>query len=514
MKKYFFLIIIGIISLYFPIKQVLAQDITLDYAKTLENGTTSSYYVKNTGIITFNNQYESTDEFELFKILDYYYNATTKNFEYDFTDNFKAFLQASDDIKVQDLTVDKYKELIKAVKGQNTDETQVVTDSLFLNKELNKLLTEYARYMKKNNLDGIIIQLAKATNTSVIVGDYAVIPTKSNVIYEPTICYFEMVSENMNYEGKGVVTLNYSVEPYVEKMVNDLSKVSVGKGEIFTYTNKFYINNISGEGNYVIHDILPKGIKFVEGNKGGYLVLKDSEQNIIARYDGQFSSTFELKNMANSTIGNVTVEKNSMILTLDSKYINSDVIEMEYRAILDTESNESEIVLGGSGNIAQCNLSYVSSSGENKTTNTATAAVYTYEVKIKNLNTENEGVSSAKFDIYEDDVQSKLETITMNNTGDGQVKFVKEGTYYVKQKIAPKGYQINSDVTEIKVGAISKASNTDGIYTLNFINNVELNLPITGSFQNIIYLIIGGVFIALSVIAMVIYKKNLQNMGS
>ena len=225
MKKYFFLIIIGIISLYFPIKQVLAQDITLDYAKTLENGTTSSYYVKNTGIITFNNQYESTDEFELFKILDYYYNATTKNFEYDFTDNFKAFLQASDDIKVQDLTVDKYKELIKAVKGQNTDETQVVTDSLFLNKELNKLLTEYARYMKKNNLDGIIIQLAKATNTSVIVGDYAVIPTKSNVIYEPTICYFEMVSENMNYEGKGVVTLNYSVEPYVEKMVNDLSKV-------------------------------------------------------------------------------------------------------------------------------------------------------------------------------------------------------------------------------------------------------------------------------------------------
>ena len=218
--------------------------------------------------------------------------------------------------------------------------------------------------------------------------------------------------------------------------------------------------------------------------------------------------------MANSTLGNVTVEKNSMILTLDSKYINSDVIEMEYRAILDTESNESEIVLGGSGNIAQCNLSYVSSSGENKTTNTATAAVYTYEVKIKNLNTENEGVSSAKFDIYEDDVQSKLETITMNNTGDGQVKFVKEGTYYVKQKIAPKGYQINSDVTEIKVGAISKASNTDGIYTLNFINNVELNLPITGSFQNIIYLIIGGVFIALSVIAMVIYKKNLQNMGS
>ena len=98
-------------------------------------------YVTNTAKLTVNDVNEK-ESFYAYKVLDVYYNESTNEMTYDFTTAFQTFLdQLSSDDEFRNLNISKYQEL--------TSDIGIGSSSVTTESTLNKLVSKYATYLKK-----------------------------------------------------------------------------------------------------------------------------------------------------------------------------------------------------------------------------------------------------------------------------------------------------------------------------------------------------------------------------
>lgn len=318
--------------------------------------------------------------------------------------------------------------------------------------------------------------------------------------------------------------------------------------------SKEYLDEYENYEYYII-DIVDKGFDLKKDNSDKVLVAaKDKEGNVL---DIDFSVEeviFTELNKGEYKIDDITPyeEKTIFKITInnlkqqvaDGKINPGDIVTFEYKAKLNVEHNVGDIP-----NINEAYLIYSdnphNSDSKSRTTENKT---YTYSIdlelskiaKLENADDEKVYLPNAIFEIYDENKENVIAELTTSNeeTNKGYAKYtsLSSGTYYIREKKAPDGYnklnedvkliitsELNSDGTIKWNASIENApelvhlynENTDGIkvsedLTYRFIsieieNTSGAQLPITGGIGTVIFTIAG---LSIMTIAVICLKSN------
>lgn len=159
-------------------------------------------------------------------------------------------------------------------------------------------------------------------------------------------------------------------------------------------------------------------------------------------------------------------------------------------------------------------LKYSNNSGNENEVEGDTVNVYTYKVSVTKVDADDTNIKleNAKIGIYktqactEDD---KLDEAITNANGVAAFNYrFAEGTYYVKEIEAPRGYTVNNNVFEVKI--VKDGQNiTDGIHHGVTITDTKPKLPNTGGAGTLAFTIIGGALVvAAGVLLVIVLKKR------
>lgn len=185
-------------------------------------------------------------------------------------------------------------------------------------------------------------------------------------------------------------------------------------------------------------------------------------------------------------------------------------IEITYTAKLD----ETGVVIAGDGN--KNTLTYHYLIGSTPFNGEKIKTVKTYEFSVKKTDaTTGEVLGDAEFKLYSDAACSDANLIATKTTATdgaskGFAKFrgLKEGTYYVKESVAPAGYALNSAVVAVSISEAGVITGTDVVDGVLTVKDPKIILPNTGGNGTMIFTIIGIALIAGAAVLFVIYKKK------
>lgn len=152
---------------------------------------TNSAYVTDKATLTVTGV-QSEDQFKAYKLLDAFYNSTANTVTYEFTTNFKAYLDGSE--TNSGLTVDSYFDLTSGSITSGSTQTTSTLDTL---------VSGYVSYIKTHSVSGTDMTVSGNTASATLeAGAYLVIPVSTTKIYAPMV-------GNLDFEAAGTTwTLN------------------------------------------------------------------------------------------------------------------------------------------------------------------------------------------------------------------------------------------------------------------------------------------------------------------
>ncbi|MDE5587070.1 MAG: SpaH/EbpB family LPXTG-anchored major pilin, partial [Bacilli bacterium] len=460
---------------------VQAETITVDNTRP---GTvdTNSHYVTNKASLVVSGV-TSGDSLSAYKILDTFYNDTTKIVSYEFTTDFKNFLSSSD--TYSDLTVEQY---TKYTGGSLTSGATNVQS------ELDALASAYAGYIKTHpsvTSTALSASGTTATLSSVDSGSYLVLPTSTSRVYAVMVGNLGLTAESGEWVSKDVDIVAKVNDASVSKTVGDKSTTeqTYNFGDEFTYyisgSVPRYPANATNK-KYTVKDTMDAGLTF----KGIASVdIKDGETTLTVASDGKVTDS------AGNQVAVITVNGQSLEFDFNVDYVNSTTITISYKATL----NENA-VLGLAGNKNGASLVYSNDpygTGTNELENPSETTVRTYGISVLKFETGKAGVTlaGAKFEVYSSSdlsADSLVGTITTGEDGTDTLLGVKAGTYYLKEVVAPVGYALKDDVVEVTVDDTNDEGDT-GIVKISIDNSKVGSLPITGGMGTIIFTVSGAI---------------------
>ena len=471
---------------------------------TVDNGRpsatdTNSYYVTNKGTLTVNNV-GATDTFSVYKILDAYYNQTTNVITYEFTAEFKAFLNSSSSYR--DLTVEQYYQLTSGDINSGSTKTSSTLD---------KLSSAYAAYIKTNSVTGVAMTVTETTATiTADAGTYLVLPTLTNRVYAVMVGNIDFTAEGTAWNLNNA-TINAKVsDAGVDKSVgaSGYADGSFGIGSEFKYsliaTVPTYPTNATNK-KYVITDTFSTGLTF-----GGLssITVSNTSDSVSYHTDSDGVITDDLGN----TVATATFLDQKITIVFNLDYVDVTRIYITYTAKL----NENAVI-GSAGNVNSVQLEYsndpygTGSFTTDPTDSEATAYTYGLEVYVYDADDNGIALKGATFDIYSDaELLNKIGTITTDDAGYVTYKGIAAGTYYLKQVTAPTGYSLIRDAIEVEIteDGTEGATAGDG-YTRKEIPQAKVGLlPSTGGIGTILYTIIGLIVIVAAISLVIVYRKN------
>lgn len=472
-----------------------ATTITVNSNKT---GTTDSdsLYVTNQSTLTVTNV-GSSDTFKAYKVLDVYYNESTNIITYEFTSDFKSFLNSS--TSYQDLTVDEYYQL---TSGNITSGSTKTTSTL------DKLASAYAAYIKENTVTGVDMTVAGTTATvTTEAGTYLVMPTLTNRVYAVMVGNLDFAAEGNNWNLNSSTIVAKVSDAGITKSVgtSGYSEGSFTIGRTYSYylvgTVPVYPTNATNK-KYTITDTLSTGITF-----GGIstVEIKAGEETFKTADDGTVTDT------NNNIVATVKYENQALTIEFNLDYIDATRIEISY----DAKLNENAVA-GTAGNVNSATLTYSIDPYGTSTTTTdadlAEATAYTYGLEIfKYAATDRTALSGAVFEIYTDaELTDKVGTITTDETGYATYKGLAIGTYYLKEITAPTGYSLLRDAVVAKISTTGDATDgsTEGYYKTEIANTEIGLLPSTGGIGTIAFTLVGLLVVAIAIYYIVVYRKK------
>lgn len=458
-----------------------------------------------TGSITINGAIDN-QTYKIYRILDLEANENFTAYKYTINKGWENFVNAHSDVF--------------------TVKNGIVTSTAISNTPIVQDLANAAgKYAEDNNLtaDGTASSTSK-TVSNLTLGYYLVVSTPA--LSANSLCSLGTTNPDVTINEKnGNPTITKQVE-HAAGSPASANDATVGD------TVKFYvtINAIDGKPeNYVMHDKMDEGLSFnassVTVKRGETILEKGTDYELItspADHD-----TFDIK-----------FEKN-VVKT-------NDVFTVTYTATL----NEKAVV-GTPGNKNETVLTY----GDNGRV-TAETKTYTWSFNIFKYfmdgNKKEKGLEGAQFILYREastgsateyeyavmDTTGKIKSwssdesdatvLTSPASGNLTMSGLANGTYYLKEKEAPQGYNPLENPIEIRITAESwttsgtpsakieyKTSTAEGLEktedgTVKVENKSGTVLPGTGGIGTTIFYVVGGGLMVAAAILLVT-KKRMEN---
>lgn len=406
-----------------------------------------------TGTITINKAIVN-EEYKIYKVLDLEtYDKVNNHYIYRAALGWETFLDGATD----------YLE----AKSENGNKYYVWKDGV--DKSKAKEFAEKAYKYAKDNNNITPTKTTKATSTSVVfdnlkLGYYLVNSSVGALLHLTTTNPTATVNEKN--------TLN----PNVDKNVLENSTGTYGKenddmiGSTIKY--KTTITTGAGYGNYVLYDVMDKGLTFnansVEVKIGAEVV--DSRTNYTVKTDVT-GYTF-------------VIEFNDEFILKQPKNTNIDVY---YTATLNKDAT-----IEGDGNINETFLKY----GNNIETNKKKTVTYTYAFEIIKTNKERVELTGAEFKLLDkngNEIKVVLNDEVSNTyrvaTGSEEGVTIKAGkatiegldidSYKLEEVVSPEGYNKLTNPVEFRVNGKPNITITERTL-VNVINYTGSELPETG----------------------------------
>lgn len=383
-------------------------------------------------------------------------------------------------------------------------------------------------------------EIAKLEDYGTNIGDTVTSDDGSNIVYtglsygyylvatnNGTLVSLNSTTPNVTIEDKNFNGPNKTEDPVKSIKVSDgnyVTEKDVYIGEKVTYRVKFLATNYDANGNkiteYVVNDTLPDFIKKpVTVNS-----IKIGETSIGA-----------IKFDANGKINIPWTNENGTF-----KYSNNSIIEVEYDAVI----NSNVPVDGKDGGKNIATITYkIGSDEEHSTAITGESTVKTYAIAIQKVNSKKEPLSGAQFrvpfhvilgsdgvyvangKINDESITDESITdniVTVNDKGVAIIKGVNLGKHKIKEIVAPDGYTLPSDTTNVEAvktgetttkwvkyydangNEVSEESsvtkieitNEDFAAKVNYIENFTgTELPSTGGIGTTIFYLIGAILV-------------------
>lgn len=473
-----------------------ATTITVDNGQSLASDS-GSHLVTNTGELRVDG-ISVGDSFSAYRILDTYYNSTTNQISYDFSDDFKGFLAQSSTYR--DMTIETYQALTSGSLTSGSTTSQSTLDAL---------VSAYAAYIKKNTVTVSATALNVSGNTATATlpaGAYLVLPTATTHIYAVMVGNIEFKADGTDWNLENVTIVAKVSDARVDKKVGtpSNSEGSFSFGDAITYyvtgTVPQYPTNATNK-VYTITDTMSAGLTF-----SGYdqITIRDGETDLIVSSDGKVTDA------SSHEVATIEISGQTITFRFNLNYVNSTTVEITYQVTLN--SSASLGLSGGNKNSITLTYSndpygigtYTTDEKNSETT------VYTYGLKVLSYETGNESIvlEGASFDVYSDaDLQDKVGTITTDSTGYASLNGIAAGTYYLKQTKAASGYSLLRDSVPATISDATDEGDT-GIVTVKVAATKIGALPITGGFGTIAFTVSGIMIIAAAILFVVVYKRR------
>lgn len=311
--------------------------------------------------------------------------------------------------------------------------------------------------------------------------------------------------------------------PTIEKKVNGEDSVTAKIGEKVTYT--VTVKAHKGATNYVFHDQMTAGLTLDTTTEP---VVKVGETSLTQGTDYTLT---KFQNETNDDVDDITITFTKTYL--DSISADTDIVITYYATV-----NENAVI-AGLGNPNTADLDY----GDNNSVQEDTTTVYTYEFDIVKTDNSNPAklLINAEFKLYSDAsctteipvVKVAANKYRLAKTDETGVSIVVEnkdvvvisglsnGTYYLKETVAPQGYNLLTSATEITINNASKKAATGeinataGTFTpaepatavTQIVNQTGSELPSTGGMGTTLFYVVGGLMVLAAVVLLVTKKR-------
>ena len=454
-----------------------------------------------TGSITINGAIDG-QTYKIYRILNLEANEGFTAYKYTINPVWDAFVTEHNDV----FTV------------KNGIVTSTVTDTA----KIQALANAAGKYAEDNHLtaDGTASSTSK-TVTGLDLGYYLVVSTPA--LSENSLCSLGTTNPNVIINEKnGKPTITKQIE-YTAGSTASANDATVGDTVKFVVT----INAIDGKPeNYVMHDKMDEGLTFnssdVTVKRGETILQKGTDYTLETNpRDGD---TFDIK------FNNVNT---------------NDVFTVTYSATLNEKAK-----VGTDGNKNETVLTY----GDNGRVTAEPTKTYTWSFNIFKYfmdGTQEKALKGAEFILYRkastgsateyeyavmdttgkiqswDSDQAKATVLTSPASGNLTMSGLANGTYYLKEKEAPQGYNTLENAIEIMITAANwqtptrpsakieykaeDATFTEAIKgTVNVENKSGTVLPSTGGIGTTIFYVVGGGLMVAAAI-LLITKKRMEN---
>ena len=447
----------------------------------------------------------SGDKLSAYKVLDVFYNSNTNIVRYEFTKDFQAYL----DSVSNDLTVDEYSKL----SGGNIETGSTVSSS-----ELDKLASGYAAYIKTHRINGNAMNVSETTATATLsAGSYLVLPTETLKVYAVMVGNLDYTANGSSWAINNETIVAQVDDASITKGVGAeaIPSGSYSIGDVVPYIIKgtvpAYPTNATNK-TYIIHDTITAGLDFQPVTS---IKILDG-LTTLTNSNGTFT------NSAGKTVAVAEIVDKKLTITFTVDNLTANNITVEYGAKIN-----SSAVIGGTGNGNEASLEYSNDPYGEGTHNTATdpdggedVTIYIYGLQLfKHAADDNKPLANVEFEIYKDaELHTLVDTIVTGEDGYAKSTGLAEGTYYVKEKKAPTGYQLLTDPIVIKIGPTQTGSEVlqdtdeDGYYELDVANAKVGLLPVTGGMGTIVLTLLGLVIIGGALYFFFVYRKKQQSL--
>lgn len=436
------------------------------------------------GTITINKAIVN-ESYNIYKVLDLEtYDKVNNHYIYRATSEWKTFLDgATEYLDVKNENGDNY-----YVWKENVDKTKAKE---FAEKAYN--------YAKTNNITPS--KTKKATSTTVLfdnleLGYYLVDSSVGALLH--------LTTTNSNASVNEKNTIN----PNIDKNVLENSTGTYGKenddmiGSAISY--KTTITNGAGYGNYVLYDVMDKGLTFNVNS----VVVKIGDEVVD-------STNYTVKtNVTNYTF---VVEFNNEFILKQPKNTNIDVY---YTAILNNDA-----VVAGDGNVNESYLEY----GNKTKTDKSKTITYTYLFNLVKTNKDNIEIDGAEFKLLDKNnneikvvlkdkdtntyrVATESEEGVTIKVGHAIIEGLDKDSYKLLEVVSPVGYNKLTSPVDIQIKGKTNSSSYE-IADIKVINYTGSELPETGGIGTKLFITSGLTLVLICGLVLVtklrLYKANL-----
>ena len=302
--------------------------------------------------------------------------------------------------------------------------------------------------------------------------------------------------------------------------VDDKAPKFKGQGQKVTYTlEATVVGSIDQKAKkYVIYDTMSKGLTYNNDAKVYYLDDAGNAGNDVTNQfivdplkpNAKLTGKYE-----GGTYITVTAKPETLNGTNSTEFYAAKKVRVVYTATVNNEA-----VVGKPGNPNTDGLEYTNAADQFDDVKGPTVIVYTYNIEVEKVDASNGNapLAGATFGLYSDSnatteiasgtsvISGNKAIVTFKNGNDANAIRLAPGKYYVKEKEAPEGYNLNTKIYEVTVTGSETAAGVQGLQSA--IPNTISKLPQTGGAGTMMFTILGGSLILVAGVLFVVFMKK------